>query len=274
MVKWKVRKDRKRWKIKVTNLMVDSAAAPLYKNIGDFFTNNAGAGAINLSVDGLMYYYDGQTFDNWVGPMTTGAFRLLDPEDLDNCAAMKLNTVQHAIQFWADTLAATLTVDSARVGINITNPSYTLDVNGEANIVDSLNVGEGLWTRKRFLSGDSVGTIFFNSVTSLIDTVFQFQTNGGIVSLVSDTVASATTIILSDTNNVVITGTTAIDSINTTSTLRNWQTVILEFTNSVTFTNGKNISCGANISASDNDFITLQRRGITYHVIAYRDNSP
>ncbi len=102
-----------------------------------------------------------------------------------------------------------------------------------------------------------------------------YVTANGSVNTESDTIASATTITLGPSNNVVITGTADIDSINTASITANFQIVYIEFTGTAAtdgLTDGTNIVLEANMSYLPKATITLQRRGNNFYELSRSNN--
>lgn len=84
-----------------------------------------------------------------------------------------------------------------------------------------------------------------------------------------DTIASAA-IIAPDAQNIVITGTASIDSIQTTN-IPNFAIIYIEFTGTAATTgmvDGNNLKLAGNFAYTPDDIMVLQRRGIYFHEIS------
>lgn len=99
-----------------------------------------------------------------------------------------------------------------------------------------------------------------------------FKVESSIVSSVCDTVASTTNITFGQFNNFLVSGTTQVDSISVASTLPNWTVFYIEFSGSCQFTDGANMKLSGNFSGTDDDILTLQRRGNIFYQVAGENN--
>jgi len=116
-----------------------------------------------------------------------------------------------------------------------------------------------------------------NSVNVTAESI---RLNGSTVSnstsnLWCDTIASSSTIALGDANNVVITGSSQIDSISVLSGTREFQIVTIEFTGDGSasgMVDGENIRLSSTYFYIPNDFIQLQRRGSYFYEVSRSAN--
>ena len=95
------------------------------------------------------------------------------------------------------------------------------------------------------------------------------------VATVCDTVASATTVTLGNYNNFVITGVSAIDSIDTAGTMPNWGIAYIEFSGTAVgtgLTDGRNLKIAGNFGYTPDDMIILQRRGNIFYELSRSAN--
>ena len=102
-----------------------------------------------------------------------------------------------------------------------------------------------------------------------VDTIGNADFAGFITSTSADTIAS-TAIIAPDAQNVVITGTANIDSIQTTN-IPNFAIIYIEFTGTAATTgivDGNNLKLEGNFVYTPDDMMVLQRRGIYFHEIS------
>ena len=90
-----------------------------------------------------------------------------------------------------------------------------------------------------------------------------------------DTIASAATIDPNENNNIIITGTADIDSIDTSSLFPNYGIMYIEFTGTKATTgviDGKNLKLAGNFAYSPDDMLVLQRRGNIFYEISRSSN--
>ena len=187
--------------------------------------------------------------------------------------------------------------DGGFVGLNTTNPANLLDMTSTGGSTNPFRIkpssGSARFTVQENASNeflfnikDSGGTLNIsisgNATNGSYFKVGNFgigtdtpgtklDVAGEIVSSISDTVASAATLILGHFNNFHITGTTGIDSFDTASDLESWSVVYIGFAAGLTITesSAKMLDFGGsgNITTSAGDVFAFQRRGNILHRI-------
>jgi len=131
---------------------------------------------------------------------------------------------------------------------------------------------------------DSLAFIRYHSTDSLkADTIsheLEWTGVGGmktdhITCVVSDTIASAATLTLTNYNNFVVSGTADIDSFDAAGVIANWKVFYIEFTGTAAangLIDGKNVHIAGNFAYNPDDIITLQRRGNIFYEISRSAN--
>lgn len=149
----------------------------------------------------------------------------------------------------------------------------------------------GTWStdgwRLKIDSGDNdaIAYIYFHGTNEALKAdstgeLLEWTGIGGIhanvmVSVASDTIASAATLVLTNHNNFVITGGADIDSIDQSCTFPNWAIAYIEFTGTAGFAgvvDGKNLKLNGDFTYSADDMIMLQRRGNIFYEISRSAN--
>ena len=124
---------------------------------------------------------------------------------------------------------------------------------------------------------------FHNEDSAKVDTsdhVMEWTGIGGIhadvmVSVASDTIASVATLVLTNHNNFVITGTADIDSIDQSCAFPNWAIAYIEFTGAAAangLVDGKNLKLNGAFAYSPDDMIIIQRRGNIFYEMSRSAN--
>lgn len=177
------------------------------------------------------------------------------------------------------------------VGMGDVTPDAQLDVYSTASIVTQIvdaggnhgedvlraNAGHGSYSGdivKITTSSSASHNLFNANNLVIIDNVGELQLSGTLEHKKGSDIASAATITLGAGNVFDITGTTNIDSVDTASPQGTGSVIWLRFDGALTFTDGKNIQCGANITTGADDVIGLFRDSNTFICIHYKDNTP